>query len=509
MTIGHERRDEPTPAIQLFHLLELVSDLAVQEAAHDVNAGLERLTTWMDWQHEKEQTSAHGEARPQPSEPTLGDAVRSYEHPVAGRSQPADRMLPIGTPTAKIDGELPGTPLRGRHREWAQMLAALHAAQFQSTVLVLTGPPGVGKTRLLHELTTAALRRGCPVFEHRGSIATDAIPQRMAGHDQPEGRMTALSTVSRPLVVVWDDAQWQHGALLPHPTMTSVSSPVLWALATSGHGISAPGNPSNAVHIEIAPLDPAAVEQVVSDLLGAGPAPDLLALARMATGNPARLVDLAVSLRDEHAIDVRDGVAHLAATALPNRVRLRLLDHLTQTSSETRRLILVASALGTSFGMADLAELMRQSVVGLLPALEEAHALGLLVSDGDRLGFPHELVRSAVADSLPGPVRRALRYEADRRPAGPPRRQLATPDRTTDRRSGWDGLTHREQIIARFASQGMTNRQIASALYLSPHTVNFHLRQIFRKLDIHRRAELTSPIDTQGSQHSEGKTSPA
>jgi DNA-binding CsgD family transcriptional regulator len=37
----------------------------------------------------------------------------------------------------------------------------------------------------------------------------------------------------------------------------------------------------------------------------------------------------------------------------------------------------------------------------------------------------------------------------------------------------------------------MTNRQVAAQLYLSPHTVGFHLRQIFRKLEIGSRVDLT------------------
>jgi DNA-binding CsgD family transcriptional regulator len=36
----------------------------------------------------------------------------------------------------------------------------------------------------------------------------------------------------------------------------------------------------------------------------------------------------------------------------------------------------------------------------------------------------------------------------------------------------------------------MTNRQVASQLYVSPHTVNAHLRHAFSKLDINSRVEL-------------------
>lgn len=51
-------------------------------------------------------------------------------------------------------------------------------------------------------------------------------------------------------------------------------------------------------------------------------------------------------------------------------------------------------------------------------------------------------------------------------------------------------LTPRETDVARLVAYGLTNRQIANELTLSPHTVNFHLRRIFQKLSISNRAQL-------------------
>jgi DNA-binding CsgD family transcriptional regulator len=57
--------------------------------------------------------------------------------------------------------------------------------------------------------------------------------------------------------------------------------------------------------------------------------------------------------------------------------------------------------------------------------------------------------------------------------------------------SGWGSLTDTERSVAELVAEGLTNRQVAERMFLSPHTVVFHLRQVFRKLEISSRVELT------------------
>src|SRR5271165_6900962 len=93
------------------------------------------------------------------------------------------------------------------------------------------------------------------------------------------------------------------------------------------------------------------------------------------------------------------------------------------------------------------------------------------VCDGDQVvGVLVALTSRAAADPAPRPSLRRTR-------SGP----LAI---------GWDSLTATERGVTELVAQGLTNRQVAAQLFMSPHTVDSHLRHIFAKLDINSRVEL-------------------
>jgi DNA-binding CsgD family transcriptional regulator len=72
--------------------------------------------------------------------------------------------------------------------------------------------------------------------------------------------------------------------------------------------------------------------------------------------------------------------------------------------------------------------------------------------------------------------------------------ELAATGETARRRdaSTLDELTPQEVQIARLLAGGKTTREAAAAVFLSPKTVEYHLRHIYRKLDIHSREELAA-----------------
>jgi DNA-binding CsgD family transcriptional regulator len=77
-------------------------------------------------------------------------------------------------------------------------------------------------------------------------------------------------------------------------------------------------------------------------------------------------------------------------------------------------------------------------------------------------------------------VRRRLRRLGVRRRVQPP--QVPS--------TGWAALTRAEFEVARLVAQGKTNREIADHLFVSPHTVNTHLRHIFAKVGVRSRVQL-------------------
>jgi DNA-binding NarL/FixJ family response regulator len=68
---------------------------------------------------------------------------------------------------------------------------------------------------------------------------------------------------------------------------------------------------------------------------------------------------------------------------------------------------------------------------------------------------------------------------------------VRAPSRAAD---GDHDLTARELVVARLVASGKTNREAASELYLSTKAIEYHLANIFTKLDIHSRHELASRL---------------
>jgi DNA-binding NarL/FixJ family response regulator len=119
------------------------------------------------------------------------------------------------------------------------------------------------------------------------------------------------------------------------------------------------------------------------------------------------------------------------------------------------------------------------------------HAEGLIVASRARISQRSPGGRSAAARDLDTLVaaaerrgHRAARRSAARllRPIGMRLRPLAG--------SGWAGLSPREELVARMVIDGLSNKEIASRLYVSEHTVRAHVSRVLAAFEVATRAAL-------------------
>jgi DNA-binding CsgD family transcriptional regulator len=115
-----------------------------------------------------------------------------------------------------------------------------------------------------------------------------------------------------------------------------------------------------------------------------------------------------------------------------------------------------------------------------------AEDLGSVLA-GDRDAAVDAFDRAMAGYARLGAERDEARVRRRLRRLGVRRRHWTHADRPA---FGWASLTGTERRVAELVAQGLTNRQVAAQMFLSPHTVGFHLRQIFRKLRINSRIGL-------------------
>jgi DNA-binding CsgD family transcriptional regulator len=119
----------------------------------------------------------------------------------------------------------------------------------------------------------------------------------------------------------------------------------------------------------------------------------------------------------------------------------------------------------------------------LAAALED---LGVELVATDREGAIDALGRALALYTELGATWDARRVRSRLRELGVRRRLVAAEPET----NGWGALTASELTVARLVAEGLTNREVAERLFVSPHTVSSHLRHSFSKLGITSRVEL-------------------
>ena len=309
----------------------------------------------------------------------------------------------------------------------------------------------MGKTTLLAEAARLAADQGIRVFYGGGDpvaqtvplgpildalVATDEPPVDPARlHDlsqSPDQRFWLLRELQEsleraarcaPLLVVIDDLQWGDAATASALVTLSrrlATHRISWLLALRPGELAdvaqdAVGRlvAAGASEIPLGPLDEGAVEQVARSLLGGEPDGALREVLGRADGQPFLLTELLRGLRTENLVTVEGGTARLAAgVRLPSRFVDSVAGQLARLTAPARDAVEMASVLGHSFSLDELAGLLGRPPLELRSEIREAITAGLLIEKGKRLGFRHDLVREAVDARLPEAVRRSMRRTA-------------------------------------------------------------------------------------------------
>ena len=345
-------------------------------------------------------------------------------------------------------------PLRGREGESALIRELLDAATHgEGSFVVVEGRPGFGKTRLLQDAVeqgaAAGLRTGAggaggavdgsqavsmmtlmsalfkgakPLLDRAKLRELPSAPEQRFWLLQELAGLLETAALASPLLICLDDLQWADlGTLAVLRSLPGqlADLPIVWIIAlrpeeASGEVLAVIDNlrQLGSRQLELGPLRAEAIAQVLSDLLGRQADPQLSDLAAHTGGNPFLLAELLRGLEDEGRLRVYAARVHLVGTQLPARLRESMRVRLGYRSPTAQQLAGIAAVLGRDFTHAQLTAMLQQPAAALLGPVEELLSAGLIVEDGGRLAFEHDLTREAVLETLPASSRRALQRQA-------------------------------------------------------------------------------------------------
>ncbi|KRE25606.1 LuxR family transcriptional regulator [Mycobacterium sp. Soil538] len=352
---------------------------------------------------------------------------------------------------ARASGKVDIPPIRGRARE-LKVIGALIAAVVQGRggVLVIEGPPGIGKSRLLTEVVALAEEAGVralfgEAFEYQQTVPFFSLFMATLRADPPVGDVEALrrlggsadlrywvvhdlaeaiyaAATQTPLVIVLEDIHWaDNGTLLALRSLATARPDVavLWVVTVrTGAGGAAVHETlsvlqrTDATFMRLAAMTPDAVADMVQDAVRARADASLLNLATKAHGNPFLVSELIGGLGEEGRLEVSGGRAVATGNALPRRLGSGMQQRLDLLSDGASEVVRVAAVLPDQFSAGLLAAMLERSPASLLSALEEAVRADLLMEDGERLRFRHDLLREATRQSLPQSLSLAMERQA-------------------------------------------------------------------------------------------------
>ncbi|MER6354088.1 BTAD domain-containing putative transcriptional regulator [Streptomyces sp. NPDC001634] len=411
-----------------------------------------------------------------------GAALRALEADVLAQSPALDRTdrSPLSAPAAAVAARPNADALVDRGPQLAELDERVTGAlKGNAGVVLVEGPAGIGKSRLLNEARQLAADRGMLTLTARGSrrekdygfgavrqllenlvarrgdelLTGAAAPAAVVfDHGDPTAPPTAVPqgfavlrglhqlivrlATEQPLLLAVDDLQWcDTGSLrfLAHLARNLRGLPVLVAVTLRTgephhHGPLPPEltEAPPAFRVRPTPLTVAGVTDMVGRVLGEDPHEDFAAACHRATsGNPLLLRQLLRALRSG---GVRPHAARAATvTDVGSRAVSQLvLSRLGQLPDLAMAVARAVAVLGDGAALRDVATVMEVSendVADALAPLVRAE----IIRDRYPLGFVHPLVGDAVYRDL-APGERQLRHERAARAlhaAGAPPQQIA------------------------------------------------------------------------------------
>src|ERR1017187_2290660 len=387
--------------------------------------------------------------------------VSSEEAEQADSRSASPRELPAVAPAALQTAELPPVTLAGalvgRDSEMALLTGLVkEVAGGRGGSVLIEGEPGIGKSALVRAAVTDVPESGCQVFWGAGDELGQALPllpfldglrvrepsanprrttivRLLRGEAAADGGTAVLAErllvlvaehcAVSPTILVSDDLQWAVQASI-----------ALWGrLARSARqvpllliGMMRPVPQrddvlalrrvaGDAARLQLTGLTGTAMSDLLAALAGGKPDGNLLRLADGAAGNPLYLTELVAALARSSSLTVTEaGAAELASGSAPGSLSAAIADRLGFVAGPVREVLRAAALLGMDFAVPDLAIVLGRSVADLIPAVDEACAVGVLAESGQGLGFRHPLIRAALYDEMAAPVRAAWHRDAGR-----------------------------------------------------------------------------------------------
>lgn len=356
-----------------------------------------------------------------------------------------------------------GASLVGRDAEWEQLKACWHRAEAgRSQLVVVTGEAGVGKTRLVEELSAWCVHRGAAVAEARAYptegdlgygtviswLRTPGLADQLRRSDASRSELgwllpelglpgdvipgpadaaelrrrlfdaaaSALTSAGRPTLLIADDAQWsdQQSLQLMHYLLRAKAQTPLLVVATVRREEIDDDHPlaelvgalqvlDRITEIHLERLSRAATESLARELIGDQiTAGHLARLYAETEGNPLFVVE---TIRAGPGVAPVDGQGD--RPALSPKLHAVISARLRHLSAPARDLVGVAATIGRAFTPDLLALVARADDLALVGALDELWRRGVICEHGrDAYDFSHGKIRDVAYDGLSPATRR-------------------------------------------------------------------------------------------------------